>query len=66
MERLAGDFLAGHAAVDPKLPGKTCESCHLHAVCRIYDNQPLAAASGDYGANPTGGGDADNPGGGDA
>jgi probable DNA repair protein len=66
MERLAGDFLAGHAAVDPKLPGKTCESCHLHAVCRIYENQPLAAASGEDGTNTPGRSDADNPGGGDA
>jgi ATP-dependent helicase/nuclease subunit B len=42
IERLARDFLAGKADVDPKEPGKTCESCHLHAVCRIYENQPLA------------------------
>jgi ATP-dependent helicase/nuclease subunit B len=43
IERLGQDFLAGRAAVDPKDPAKTCASCHLHAVCRIYENQPLAA-----------------------
>jgi ATP-dependent helicase/nuclease subunit B len=43
IERLGQDFLAGRADVDPKEPGKTCKTCHLHAVCRIYENQPLAA-----------------------
>jgi RecB family exonuclease len=44
IERLAEDFLAGRADVDPKDPRKTCEQCHLHTVCRIYENQSLAAA----------------------
>jgi ATP-dependent helicase/nuclease subunit B len=43
IEQLGRDFLAGRAEVDPKDPVKTCERCHLHAVCRIYENQPLAA-----------------------
>jgi probable DNA repair protein len=43
IEQLGRDFLAGRADVDPKDPVKTCERCHLHAVCRIYENQPLAA-----------------------
>jgi len=43
IERLGENFLAGRADVDPKDPVKTCKSCHLHAVCRIYENQPVAA-----------------------
>jgi ATP-dependent helicase/nuclease subunit B len=43
IEQLGRDFVAGRAEVDPKDPVKTCERCHLHAVCRIYENQPLAA-----------------------
>ena len=62
IERLGEDFLEGRAEVDPKEPGKTCESCHLHAVCRIYESQPLAAdpaeaESGDE-ENDVGNGDA--------
>jgi len=42
MERLAGDFLAGNAVVDPKRPPKsgrnsTCALCHLQALCRIAE-----------------------------
>lgn len=43
IERLAEDFVAGHAEVDPREPGKTCERCCLQAVCRISENDPLAA-----------------------
>jgi hypothetical protein len=35
VERLAGEFLAGRAAVDPK-PG-ACDFCHVTSVCRISD-----------------------------
>jgi hypothetical protein len=42
IERLAEDFVAGRAEVDPKKPGTTCESCHLQAVCRIHEQQQLA------------------------
>jgi RecB family exonuclease len=35
VERLAGEFLAGRAAVDPK-PG-ACDFCHVRSVCRISD-----------------------------
>jgi probable DNA repair protein len=47
--QLSEDFLAGRAAVNPKDLAKTCGRCHLHAVCRIYENQPVAAglASGE-------------------
>jgi len=47
IERLGKDFLAGHADVDPKKEGKPCKTCHLHAVCRIYENQPLVVAAGE-------------------
>ncbi|HTJ30798.1 MAG TPA: PD-(D/E)XK nuclease family protein [Acidobacteriaceae bacterium] len=43
IESLAMEFLNGHAAVTPKNPAKTCAACGLHSVCRIYDNEPLAA-----------------------
>jgi hypothetical protein len=33
--RLAGDFVRGHASVDP-MDG-ACDHCHLHAFCRIAD-----------------------------
>lgn len=50
IERLGADFLAGRADVNPKDPVKTCERCHLHAVCRIGENQSLdALVAGDDG-----------------
>lgn len=33
IERLAGEFIAGRAAVDPLRTA--CGTCHLHALCRI-------------------------------
>jgi probable DNA repair protein len=44
--RLAGEFRAGQAAVDPKNGLKTCDSsyCPLAALCRIHE-QPTAAAA---------------------
>jgi RecB family exonuclease len=33
--QLAGDFVRGHASVDP-IDG-ACDYCHLHAFCRIAD-----------------------------
>jgi hypothetical protein len=47
IERLGDDFLTGRAEVDPKDPVKVCGKCRLHAVCRIYENQPLAAMPGE-------------------
>ena len=64
IERLGEDFLAGKADVDPKDNVKVCGNCHLHAVCRIYENQPLAAFLGEEGGDESesradnGGGDA--------
>lgn len=37
LERLAGDFSAGRAAVDPLDPPRTCRYCGLHTLCRIGD-----------------------------
>lgn len=41
LERLAGEFLSGHAEVDPKRPpsvsNSTCTYCHLSALCRIAE-----------------------------
>ena len=44
IEQLGEAFVSGRADVNPKDPAKTCARCHLHAVCRIYENQPLAAS----------------------
>ena len=35
VDQLGASFLRGDAAVDPKYPGKTCELCDLHSLCRI-------------------------------
>jgi hypothetical protein len=40
IERLAADFVAGRAPVDPLR--SACGTCHLHALCRIDE---LAARS---------------------
>ncbi len=37
LEKLAQDFLAGRAAVDPKEGSKTCEYCDLAPLCRINE-----------------------------
>ncbi len=34
IERLAAEFAAGRAVVDP-IP-EACESCHLHGLCRVH------------------------------
>ena len=40
LERLAGDFAAGRAEVDPKLAADTCRYCHLSALCRVEPASP--------------------------
>jgi probable DNA repair protein len=40
IEEMARDFIAGRAAVDPRDYPKTCEHCHLQALCRIQENPP--------------------------
>uniref|UniRef100_E6PZA2 PD-(D/E)XK endonuclease-like domain-containing protein n=1 Tax=mine drainage metagenome TaxID=410659 RepID=E6PZA2_9ZZZZ len=37
IERLAEDFLAGHAEVDPKQAPTTCQYCGLESLCRIAE-----------------------------
>lgn len=37
LARLAREFLAGFAAVDPKHPPTSCRHCQLHALCRIRE-----------------------------
>ncbi len=37
VDQLGSSFLRGDAAVDPKYPGRTCELCDLHSLCRIAD-----------------------------
>jgi ATP-dependent helicase/nuclease subunit B len=66
IESLGEDFLAGRSNVDPKDPVKICEKCHLHAVCRIYENQPLAAAFVDGDEDAEESEDQEGSGGGDA
>ena len=34
IEKLAAEFAAGRAAVDPT--PQACESCHLHGLCRVH------------------------------
>lgn len=41
IERMASDFLAGRADVNPRDYPKTCENCGLHALCRIQENLGL-------------------------
>lgn len=39
IEKLAADFLAGRAEVDPREYPKTCERCNLQALCRVQENR---------------------------
>ncbi|HUG04663.1 MAG TPA: PD-(D/E)XK nuclease family protein [Steroidobacteraceae bacterium] len=48
LERLAEDFAAGRAIVDPKLGADTCRFCHLAALCRVAPGVP-EEADGDVG-----------------
>jgi probable DNA repair protein len=45
IERLAGEFAGGHAAVDPT--PEACGSCHLHSLCRIHELRARAEAAPD-------------------
>jgi probable DNA repair protein len=44
LEKLAADFAAGLAAVDPKDPRKTCEFCEQGPLCRIAERRGTAEA----------------------
>lgn len=37
LERLAHEFMAGAAEVDPKVPSVTCRYCELKSLCRIKE-----------------------------
>jgi probable DNA repair protein len=43
LERLAHEFAAGNAAVDPKRPAHTCRECDLQPLCRIHERAPGGA-----------------------
>lgn len=43
LERLAGEFAAGNAAVAPKRPAHTCRLCDLQPLCRIHEHAEGAA-----------------------
>jgi len=48
IEQLGQDFLAGRALADPKDPQKTCQTCHLQAICRIRERiTPLSDEESD-------------------
>jgi probable DNA repair protein len=42
IEKLAHDFLAGDAAVDPREYPKTCERCGLQTLCRVQEPENRA------------------------
>ncbi len=44
LERLAGQFAAGEAAVQPKKPGLTCRNCEVQPLCRIHQRVAAPAA----------------------
>jgi RecB family exonuclease len=52
VERLAADFVAGRATVDPK-PG-ACDYCHVASVCRIADRVSTAEFDGSSGESADG------------
>jgi probable DNA repair protein len=37
LEKLAGEFAAGHAPVDPKRGLNTCRTCDLQTLCRVHE-----------------------------
>ena len=47
LEKLAADFLEGHAAVDPKDGKKTCANCKLGPLCRVGELRGVELEAGD-------------------
>ena len=39
IERMALDYVEGHAEVNPRDYPKTCERCDLQAICRVHENR---------------------------
>jgi probable DNA repair protein len=53
LERLARQFAAGVAAVDPKRPPQTCRFCELGPLCRIRERSAaMDDGTGDEGVGP--------------
>lgn len=46
LEALARDFIAGSAAVDPR-NSKVCNTCHLHALCRVQERARYESLTGE-------------------
>lgn len=46
LEALVAEFAAGEARVDPKR-AQSCQTCDLHALCRINESQPWLEAEDD-------------------
>jgi hypothetical protein len=49
LARLATEFAAGAAAVDPISPQKTCRNCDLQPLCRIHERLGTPDAEGEVG-----------------
>ena len=47
IERLARNFLAGCADVDPREYPRTCERCGLQTLCRVQENRTLPESEDD-------------------
>ena len=48
LERLAGEFRAGRAVVEPKDPNQTCRTCSLPALCRVKEiNSEISDTDGE-------------------
>jgi ATP-dependent helicase/nuclease subunit B len=47
LERLGREYREGRAEVDPKIPGKTCQYCHLGILCRINEAPPISDEGND-------------------
>ncbi len=47
LEKIAGEFAAGHAAVDPKRLPHTCQYCDLGPLCRIRERSGETLADGE-------------------
>jgi hypothetical protein len=39
IEKMADDFIAGRAEVDPREYPETCENCGLEALCRVRESR---------------------------
>jgi len=49
IEKMAADFIAGKAAVDPREYPKTCEQCRLEAICRVREIRGSEEEDGESG-----------------